>query len=268
MPRQSLSGHNKIQRFARQSTEQSMPIFLVSLVIQIALVVHVLKTGRNMMWVFILLFAPLIGTIAYLIVEVMPEWSNSRGARHVRRNVGRVINPNRNLNSATDRFAVADTAANAIGLAEELLQRERYSEAKELYQGALKGVHSDDPVLLLGLAKSQFGLREFEAVVKTLTELREKNPSFSSPEGHLLFARAKEELDAKSAAMEEYAALAKYYPGPEPLCRLALLYKKTGDAEKARELFTRVMSESRIAGRHYNTLHKEWVSMAKKEVAG
>jgi hypothetical protein len=243
-----------------------MPIFLISLIIQIALVVHVLKTGRNTIWVFILIFAPFIGTIAYVIVELLPEWTNSRGARNVRRNVGRVINPNKRLNHASDTFAVADTAANAIRLAQELLQRERYNEAKELYQGALKGVHADDPVLLLGLAQSQFGLREYDAVAKTLTELRDKNPSFSSPEGHLLFARAKDELGATKEAIEEYEALGKYYPGPEPLCRLALLHKKNGDSNTARELFNRVMSESRIAGRHYNTLHKEWVSLAKKEL--
>jgi hypothetical protein len=245
-----------------------MPIFLISLIVQIALVVHVLKTGRNTIWVFILIFAPFIGTVAYIIVELLPEWTNSRGARSMRRNVSRVINPNRTLNSANDRFAVADTAANAIRLAEELLQRERYNEAKELYQGALKGVHSDDPVLLLGLAKSQFGLREYDAVVKTLTELRETNPSFSSPEGHLLFARAKDELGSTAEAIEEYEALAKYYPGPEPLCRLALLHKKNGDETAAKELFSRVMSESRIAGRHYNSIHKEWVALAKKELAG
>jgi hypothetical protein len=244
-----------------------MPIFLISLIVQIALVVHVLKTGRNTIWVFILIFAPFIGTIAYIIVELLPEWTNSRGARHVRRNMSKVINPNRGLNSASDRFAVADTAANAIHLAQELLQRERYGEAKDLYQGALKGVHSDDPVLLLGLAKAQFGLREFDGVVKTLTELRDKNPSFNSPEGHLLFARAKNELGAKQEAIDEYEALAKYYPGPEPICRLALLYKKNGEMDTARELFNRVLSESKIAGRHYNTLHKEWIALAKKEAA-
>lgn len=243
-----------------------MPIFLLSLAIQIGLVVHALKTGRNTIWVFILLFAPFIGTIAYIIVELMPEWTNSRSARSMRRNVGRVVNPNKDLNRATDHFAMADTAANAMRLAEELLGRERYAEAKDLYQGALKGVHADDPVLLLGLAKSQFGLGEFAAVIATLAELREKNPSFSSPEGHLLFARAKEELGQRQEAIEEYEALGRYFPGPEPVCRLARLLKASGQAEKARELFAQVVTESKIAGRHYNAIHKGWVAMAKKEL--
>ena len=34
---------------------------------------------------------------------------------------------------------------------------------------------------------------------------------------------------------------------------------------KAQELFGRVVDESRVAGKHYNTLHKEWVALAQRE---
>lgn len=242
-----------------------MPFFILSLVIQVALVVHVLKTGRNTLWVFILLFAPVVGTLAYVIVELLPDWSSSRRARSARRNLVRAINPNGALQSATERLAVADTVQNAIVLAEELIARGRYPEAKELYARYLKGVHADDPVLLLGLAKAQFGLREFDATVRTLDELREKNPTYAAADGHLLYARAHEELGQSAQAIEEYEALYNYYPGPEPTCRLAMLLKARGDLARANELFGRVLSESRIAGRHYNTLHKEWVALAKRE---
>ena len=56
-----------------------MPIFILSILIQLALVVHAIKTGRNSSWVFILLFFPLIGGLAYLIVELLPSMGQSRG---------------------------------------------------------------------------------------------------------------------------------------------------------------------------------------------
>lgn len=245
-----------------------MPFFIVSLVIQVALVVHVLKTGRNTTWVFILLFAPVIGTLAYFIVELLPELTNSRSARQARRSMTKAINPDRDLKDASRQLAVADTVQNSIAVATHYLERDQYAEAKDLLVRSRRGVHADDPVILLSLAKAHFGLGEYAEALRTLDELKESNPAARSPEGHLLYARAHEELGQIDAAIHEYEALANYYPGPEPRCRLALLLKAKGELEKARALFQEVVREADISGRHYASLHKEWVALARREVKG
>jgi hypothetical protein len=241
-------------------------LFILTVLIQLGLIVHVLKTGRNTTWVFILLFAPMIGGLAYLIVELLPEWTNSRGARQARRGLSRVIDPNRDMRQASDNLAVADTVQNAMRLAGEYMRQEKFAEAKELYQRALRGIHADDPALLLGLAQAQFGLGDYSAVVATLDELKEKNPTHTSAEGHLLYARALEESGRTAEAIEEYESLCNYFPGPEPTCRLAKLLQAQGKTERARELFNRVLAESRTAGRHYNSLHRDWVATAREGV--
>jgi len=243
-----------------------MAYLILSLVIQLALVVHIIKTGRNMTWVFIVLFFPVIGTLAYLIVELLPEWSNSRSGLTARRRLTRLANPDGNFKAASRNFEVADTAQNALKLAAEYLEKQRYPEAAELYQRALRGIHADDPVLLLGLAHARFGLGDASAAVQALDLLKEKNPAHTSPEGHLLYAKARERLGDLQAAAHEYEALTGYYSGPEPTCRLAAIYKAQGRTEEARTLFQKVVHVSRIAGRHYNDLHKEWVAMAQREL--
>ena len=50
-----------------------MLFLILSLIIQVGLIVHIVKTGRGMMWVFIVLFFPLVGALAYFIVEILPE---------------------------------------------------------------------------------------------------------------------------------------------------------------------------------------------------
>jgi hypothetical protein len=245
-----------------------MPIFILSIIVQLVLIVHVLKTGRNTLWVFVLLFAPVIGGLAYLIVELLPELTNSRSGRQARRSVTKVINPNGDLKQASRHFAVADTVQNSITLANQYLERSQFAEAKEILERSRKGVHADDPVILLLLAKAQFGLQDYVAVLKTLDELKNSNPSARSPEGHLLYARAHEELGKLDEAIHEYEALATYFPGPEARCRLATLLQQKGDHERARALFQEVVRESEIAGRHYSSLHKEWVSLARRETKG
>ncbi len=244
-----------------------MPIFIVSLLIQLALVVHVIKTGRNTTWVFILIFAPMIGGLAYLIVEILPELMNSRGARKARKSFSRAVNPDKDLRAASQTLAVADTVQNAIILAEQCLERGRFAEAKELYLRYLKGLHADDPILLLGLARAQFGLEDYRGAEQSLDTLKEKNPEYKSADGHLLYARTKERLGEIEAAIHEYEVLVSYYSGPEPACRLGLILKSQGKMERAKELFQRIINHSKIAGRHYNSMHKEWVTLAKREAA-
>jgi hypothetical protein len=242
-----------------------MPIFIVSLLIQLALVVHVIKTGRSTIWVFILIFAPLIGGLAYFIVEILPELMNSGGARKAQRAFSRAVNPDKDLRAATQTLEVADTVQNAMALAEQCLERGHFAEARELYARCLKGLHADDPVLLLGLARTQFGLEDYHGAAQSLDTLKEKNPEYKSTDGHLLYARTKERLGEIEAAIHEYEVLASYYPGPEPACRLGLILKSQGKIERAKELFQRVINQSKIAGRHYNSIHKEWVALAKRE---
>ena len=70
------------------------------------------------------------------------------------------------------------------------------------------------------------------------------------------------------AAIEEYEALVRYYPGPEPACRLALICKARGASQRATSLLEQVVKQSRIGGRHYQQLHGEWVALAQRELQG
>ncbi len=49
-----------------------MPYFLVSVACQIACVVHAVRHGRNQAWIMLIIFVPLVGCMAYFIVEVLP----------------------------------------------------------------------------------------------------------------------------------------------------------------------------------------------------
>ena len=49
------------------------PLLLLSFALQIACCVHVVRTGRPLYWVFILLVFPFLSAIVYFIAEVLPE---------------------------------------------------------------------------------------------------------------------------------------------------------------------------------------------------
>ena len=128
-------------------------------------------------------------------------------------------------------------------------------------------MHADDPALLLGLARSKFALADYPQVITTLDRLQASHPGVKSPEGHLLYARAKQELGEVDNAIHEYEALIKYASGPEARCRLAMLLKDRGELARAKSIFRDVKSESEVAGRYYNSIHREWVQLAEREIS-
>ena len=64
-----------------------MLLLIVPIVIQVLLIVHVLKTGRNQLWIWVLASLPLAGGIAYVAVEMIPEFWRGRTAQRTARSV-------------------------------------------------------------------------------------------------------------------------------------------------------------------------------------
>ncbi|MCC6706483.1 MAG: tetratricopeptide repeat protein [Gammaproteobacteria bacterium] len=242
-----------------------MPLLVISIIVQLALVVHIIKTGRNTTWVFIVLFFPLIGTLAYFIIELLPELTNTNAAKSAQRSIAHAVDPDKAMREATEQYALARTAQNALALAELHLAKGNFAEAKELFQRSLSGVHSDDPDLLLGLAHAHFGLAEFAETLRALDDFKRANQGKTSQDGHLLYARALEESGRIDEAMDEYRALADYSAGPEASCRLAMLLQAQGRADEARALYESVVARSKTAGKHYNNLYQKWVAQARRE---
>jgi hypothetical protein len=62
----------------------AMAVILILLLADIPLVYHACKTGRARPWAFIILAVPLVGSLAYICVELVPDWFSSPGARQAR----------------------------------------------------------------------------------------------------------------------------------------------------------------------------------------
>lgn len=241
------------------------PLLLLSIVLQVGCAVHVVRTGRPMYWLFILLIGSYIAVAVYLIAEVLPGMHNSPGARKAVRGVRDRIDPERQRRQAAQRLELADTQENRRELAAESLRRGDFAQARTLYQSSLKRLYATDPDLMLGLAQAQFGLDDPAAARATLDALIAANPKFRSPEGHLLYARAVEAGGDTAAALHEYEAVAAGYPGEEARVRHGLLLKRDGQLDAARAVFAETLKRSRLAPAYYRRAQREWIEIAKRE---
>jgi hypothetical protein len=243
-------------------------LYLLIPLLQIVCVVHVVRTGRPWMWIYVLLFLPGLGVAAYAVVEILPGLFGSRTARGLHSQAISTLDPGRDLRRRREALEEADTVDNRRLLAEALLAAGKHADALELYRGALTGIHADDPGMLLGMAEAAYGAGQYDLALRTVLQLGETDPRHQPVEAQLLHARVLEALGRDDEAAKDYAALVTHAPGEEVRCRYALLLKRHGDRDAARALFDEILTRSRRAPHHYRRQEREWIDIARREAAG
>jgi len=62
-----------------------------TIVLQIVLAVHAVRSKRPFVWVFIILIFPLMGSLIYIIAELIPEWERNNTLQKWVNDIERVV---------------------------------------------------------------------------------------------------------------------------------------------------------------------------------
>jgi hypothetical protein len=115
-------------------------IWILTICVQIGLIVHVIRTGRPWFWVFVLFFAPLIGSAVYFFVELLPDLSGNPKARNTMRRIRKTLDPQADIRILEKKHQLSGSVDAARHLAGELIANEQSADAVEHYPGALNGI--------------------------------------------------------------------------------------------------------------------------------
>lgn len=237
------------------------------LMAQVACAIHAGRTGRPYFWLMLIIFLPMVGMLAYVAVELLPEFFRSRGARSAAAGVSRILDPEKDYRAALRQVEITNTIETRANLAGQCLRTSRNADALELYRSLLIGIHAEDSDLMLGLARAYFATGDYAGAQNTMDDLRAANPNYRSAEGHLLYARSLEQQGKRDAALAEYESLVGYYPGQEAKTRYANLLKEAGNIEDARRIFEEVRRAVELMPKHARRVQKEWYDLARRNLA-
>jgi hypothetical protein len=241
-----------------------LPIGIIVAVLDIALIVHAAKTGRFMPWGFIILFLPGIGALAYVVVELLPEWFGSTRVRRTRQQIAGAMDPTGRYRQLQEELEIVDTIANRSALAGECLTLGKYDEALAQYDAILAKPLGEEPGFMLGKARAEYGVGDAAAALATLDELERRWPDYRSADGRLLYAMALEREGRNDEALADYAAVGQYFPGAEPRVRQAQLLQRLGRDGEARELAEDVVRTLSRAPAHVRKSQRQWLASAQK----
>jgi hypothetical protein len=242
------------------------PYYLPILLLQVACAVHVVRSGREYYWLWIVIAFSIVGCLVYLITQVLPGAGHSRAVRSARKTATRILDPEGERRKIEARLALADTLDNRIALARECVNRGDHANAAELFRSCLKGMYAHDPAIMLDLSRVLFAQDDYAGARQTLQDLAAHNPGYKSPEAQLLLARSLEGLNETEPALAQYTVLDNSYPGEEARARHAVLLKRLGRAEEARAVLATMQTRFRAAPSFYQRNERSWLDLARREL--
>jgi hypothetical protein len=236
------------------------------ILLAIALAIHAYRTGRMSPWLWIIIFVPGLGSLLYIILELIPELAGSATAKKMQRNLVATVDPGRDYRALAKDVEIAPTVHNRLRLAEECMRIGRTQEAATLYEQCATGLHAADPAILGGLARTRFASGDVAGARQALDALRAENPGWRPADVALLYARV---LDAQGATQEALAALrvlATTFPGEEARARYAELLARTGAADEARAEWREIIRRVDLQGKAYRKAQQAWYDVARRGV--
>lgn len=240
-----------------------IPGFALVLLFSIALCVHVVRTNQQMYWLFIILMAaPPIGGIVYLVAVVLPGLMGGSTARRISQAARDTLDPDREYRTARAAAEDTPTVGNRMRLANAAAALGRHAEAEAMYRDAAQGIHADDPALLLGRAKALLELNRAGEALPLLERLGEQGEEGRTPQAALAMGRAYQALGRNEEADTALQWAAGRLPGLEGLARYAVFLARTGRKAEAQEALVEIDKRYAKATAHFRKEAKAWRDFA------
>lgn len=246
-----------------------MPYFggaLVSLLVSVALCVHVVRTNQQLYWIFIILFLGPIGSAIYLIAIVIPEMTGGARAKRIGMAARDALDPTREYRQAKAASDDSPTVHNRMRLAAAAASLGRHGEAEQLYGEAMQGIHADDPTLLLGRANALIELGRAPEALPLVDKLVAEQAA-RSPATALAQARVLEALGRYAEADTNYQWAAGRLPGLEGLARYAAFLARVGRKQEAQDNLAEIDRRIAKANPQFRREGRGWRDLAAQALA-
>ena len=245
-----------------------LPVFGLSLIVSVALCVHVVRTNQSMYWLWIILAIPWLGALVYLFAVIVPGLSQGTAARRLAQGARQAIDPTREYREARDACQDSPTVHNRMRLAKAAVALGRYDEAQHLYDEAAQGIHADDPTLLLGRAVCLIELGRHGEALALLDRLAQDGDRDRNPAVALALGRAYEGLGRISEADAAYEGAAGRLPGLEGVGRYAAFLGRQGRRREAEEAIAEMDRRIAKANPQFRREGRAWRDFAARAMAG
>jgi hypothetical protein len=234
--------------------------YYIVLILQALCVFHSVRKGNQQKWIYIIVFLPLIGCLAYIFTEVVRRDDVS----NLQTGVAKMVNPTGKVKRLERNFQFSNTFANRIALADAYLEIGWYEKAIELYGPALEGTFAADEHTVKQAIVGYFHLGNYEAIAKIAPRIS-KSPNFSSSASNLYYAFALEKMGKLAAAENEFKNMEHRFSNYEARYHHGCFLLRLNRMDDAKAIFGEVLDEAAHMTRKEKKVGRGWIKKCQEE---
>lgn len=235
--------------------------YYVSIALQAICVIHCLRKGNQQKWIWIIVFVPFIGCIAYFFTEIITPGH----VRNWQSGAGGLFNPVGRISRLENNLRFADTFNNRVMLADAYLAVGQTDEAIQLYTASLTGAFTENEHVLKQLMAAYFEKQQYAEVIVMARKLYGR-PQFARSKEHILYARALEYTGNTTAAEQEFMKMKARFADFEARYQYGLFLRGAGREKDARLVFEDIAGEAPHLSSRERRDNRAWIVKAKDEL--
>ncbi|HTR29988.1 MAG TPA: tetratricopeptide repeat protein [Puia sp.] len=224
-------------------------------------VLHCIRNNNQQRWIYLIIFLPLVGCIAYFFTEIV----NKRDFGSIQSGLGTMLNPTGRVKRLENNLRFSDTFNNRVMLADAYLQLGRVDEAIELYTSSLTGAFKENDYVFRRLISAYFIKQRYEDLIPLARKLYQ-HPEFQRSGAHIQYACALAYSGDAHGAELEFKKLKMRFSAFEARYQYGLFLKKMGRAEEARQIFKDMTEEAPYLSARERRSNRAWIMKAKVEL--
>lgn len=144
-------------------------------VFQLLFIIHIIKNNKPFFWLWLLVFLPYIGGVAYFIIEILPDLSQSKSINKMGSAIDGAFHPNKKIQDLERLVKRQETISNIVQLADAYTDSGNYLKAIDLYKSCLHGQYENDGEIQFKLITCLYKAGDLENAKIVLQQFKKFN---------------------------------------------------------------------------------------------
>jgi len=234
--------------------------YYISIALQIICVIHCLRKGAEQRWIWLIVFLPYIGCIAYFFTEILPATQTGNLQTGL---ASLFISPAGRIRRLEENLRFADTFNNRILLADAYKTAGRTQEAIELYTSSLTGAFTENEYVINQLISAYFETKQYPELIFLARKIY-KRPQFARSEAHLLYARALDITGDKEGAEMEFKRMRGRFADFAARYQYSLFLQREGREKEAQDMLKDIVEEAHHLSSREKRSNRTWIQKSKE----
>jgi hypothetical protein len=235
--------------------------YYITIGLQLLCVLHCIRKGKQNNWIWLIVFLPLVGCIAYIFTEIF----TGRDLKEVQSGVTAVLVPSRHIKKLEENLRFSDTFNNRVMLADAYLDAGFTDKALDLYESSLAENFTENEYVLSKLIHACFLKKRYEEIIPIGKKIMGL-PQFTRSRYHIMYALSLDYTGNQAEAEKEFSKMKAKFANYEARYEYGKFLARSNRENEAARLFADIIDEAPHLSPKERRYNRQWVEQAKVEL--